>query len=157
NQFVNQGPPSRAARVLPWLLGLGSSLLYLALLLGLQYARVGLFAFAVMVLGSLLLFVTHGYGRADPVLRRRVRWVVYGLYCAFTPAILTLVAASIEPRLLLWFLYARLAFIAIPVSILIAIVRYDLFDVDRLISTTFSYNIVLVVIVGVGLALVPPA
>lgn len=147
-------PTGRLARAVACGLVAGGPL-YLALLLGLPHARTVLFCFGVAALGSVLLFVTSGYRRADPILRRQARWVIYGLYCAFVPTILTIAAAAIDPRVLPWLFYTRLATIAIPISILIAIARYDLFDIDRLFSTTVSYNIVLVAIVGSGLVLVP--
>ena len=38
---------------------------------------------------------------------------------------------------------------------MIAVARYNLFDVDRLLSAAASYNIVLVALLGAGLVLVP--
>jgi len=149
-------PPSRVGRFLPWLLALCGPL-FLATVLGLPHARMGLFAFGAITLASVLLVVSRGYGHADPILRRRVRWVVYGIYCAAIPILAIAVVSIFDERVLPWASYARLGSIAVPVCILIAIARYDLFDVDRLISTTASYNIVLIAIVGAGLAIIPPA
>jgi hypothetical protein len=47
----------------------------------------GFFAFGAITLAFVLLVVARGYGHADPILRRRVRWVVYGIYCAAIPMI----------------------------------------------------------------------
>jgi class 3 adenylate cyclase len=48
-----------------------------------------------------------------------------------------------------------LAFPVFPLALLIAIVRYNLLDIDRLISATLSYNTVLVIFAGIALGVVP--
>jgi uncharacterized membrane protein YbhN (UPF0104 family) len=47
-----------------------------------------------------------------------------------------------------------LAFLAVPVSIAFAILRYGLYDIDRLISRTVGYVLVTLVLVGVYALLV---
>ena len=46
--------------------------------------------------------------------------------------------------------------VGFPLGTLVAIVRYNLFDIDRLITATASYSIVLVGLLGFLLALLPP-
>jgi class 3 adenylate cyclase len=56
-------------------------------------------------------------------------------------------------------MWSRLVLLAagqlVNVAIVISVVRYDLFDVDRLLGATVSYNLLAVVVVGGGLLFVP--
>jgi hypothetical protein len=111
---------------------------------------------------SLLVLVARGYRDADAVRRRQIRWAAFGFYAALAPA-----ATLVILQMLDYYLfgeYQRLAPLAaanpwllalIPISIGFAIFRYNLFDIDRLWSAAASYNVVLVVLVGFGLAVVP--
>ena len=111
---------------------------------------------------TLLVLVARGYRDADALRRRQIRWAAFGFYAALAPpATITIL------QLLDYYLFGehqRLAGIAaanpwflalIPVSVGFATIRYNLFDVDRLWSAAASYNIVLVALVGTGLAVVP--
>lgn len=96
------------------------------------------------------------YRRSSLVVRTQIRWVVYG----------SAVAAITFP-LGIWFIsdhpfwsgfFTLIALAVVPVTITIAITRYRLFDIDRLISRTLAYTLVvatltiayLAVILGVG-------
>jgi class 3 adenylate cyclase len=113
-------------------------------------SSVALIAFA---LGALWL----NYRRAGPLGRRQLRWVIFGLYVGLAPAGLAGILALAVPQL--WWLYevALLAVIAIPICLLIAIVRYNLFDIDRLITAAASYTILSVVILSALLGFIPRA
>jgi class 3 adenylate cyclase len=69
--------------------------------------------------------------------------LVADLFMAYDPRFLPLVNATIAVQIL------------IPASILISIFRFDLFDIDRLISATASYSILSVLALTGILALVP--
>jgi class 3 adenylate cyclase len=111
---------------------------------------------------TLLVLVARGYRDADAVRRRQIRWAAFGFYAALAPA-----ATLVILQMLDYYLfgeYRRLAPLAaanpwllalIPISVGFAIFRYNLFDIDRLWSAAASYNVVLVVLVGFGLAVVP--
>src|SRR5207253_2364160 len=80
--------------------------------------------------------ITRGFRRAGPVGRRQLKWVVYGLYMGLVPVLLTDLVTALVPRL--WWLHeaAVIAEAAIPLSIITAIVRFNFFDIDRLIAAT---------------------
>jgi len=111
---------------------------------------------------TLLVLVARGYRDADAVQRRQIRWAAFGLYAALAPP-----ATLVILQMLDYYLfgeYQRLAPLAaanpwllalIPISVGFAIFRYNLFDIDRLWSAAASYNVVLVVLVALGLAVVP--
>ncbi len=104
-------------------------------------------------LAASLAVATRKYRRGDPVARRQTKWVLFGMYCATLPVMVMSALVALEPR---WFL-SFLALPLFPLSLLISVARFNLFDIDRLISATASYNILLVLLVGGGLVLVPRA
>jgi hypothetical protein len=88
------------------------------------------------------------YRRAGPLEREQVKWlaavaIVGGT--AFTIAILS-GDAVITP--LFWFI-GFLALVALPIAIAIAITRYHLYDIDRIVSRTIGYGVVTVVLFAV--------
>jgi class 3 adenylate cyclase len=111
---------------------------------------------------GLLVLVALAYRGADALRRRQIRWAAFGFYAALAPP-----AVVIVLQLLDFYLFGehrRLAgltatlpwlLMLIPVSIGFAIVRYNLFDIDRLWSAAASYNVVVVLLLGFGLAVAP--
>jgi class 3 adenylate cyclase len=100
------------------------------------------------VLGTLVLLVVmaieaRNYRRADALGRRQVRWVVLGTYASAAPVVLANLAAAAFPELAEWWHASHVFLVAIPVSILVAVTRSNLLDVDRLLSGTVSYTILL--------------
>jgi uncharacterized membrane protein len=93
------------------------------------------------------------YARAGPVEREQLKWFVWasGLFVV-AAAIEIVVGAffSVEaPRLAdsAWLLFS-VAAIAVPVAALIAITRYRLYDIDRLIGRTFVYGSLTAILAG---------
>jgi hypothetical protein len=104
-----------------------------------------------------LFLLTRNYVRATPIGRRQLRWIVYGLYIGALPVGVGSLVSVLTPRL--WWIHEILMIspVLVPFCFLIAIVRFNFLDVDRLISVTLSYNILLVLLVGVGVLAVPRA
>jgi hypothetical protein len=103
--------------------------------------------------------ITWTYSRSDPVDRRRTRWIVLGFYLGLVPNLAlraSMGADILDPTLALpLFELAGLAMTAIPISVGIAIVRFNYLDIDRLISATAAYSTVVALFVVLGLAGVP--
>jgi hypothetical protein len=97
------------------------------------------------------------YRRSDAQVRAQIKWVVYALLMIAA----SLMAASL-PGVPGWagsVLFAVMLFAA-PVSVTLAITRYRLYDIDRIISRTFGYLIVVAVlgaVYGVGAVWIPTA
>jgi class 3 adenylate cyclase len=99
------------------------------------------------------------YRRSTPVGRRQTKWVIYAAYlsalcwwCIFAGAGRDAITAA-APR---WVAVAGTATnLLFPAALLIAMLRFDLYDIDRLLGATLSYNLLGVVVVGGGFALVP--
>ena len=101
-----------------------------------------LFAIPLFALAVASLVVR--YRRADGIGRHQIRW----LAAASSLAVVAFVCSILAPPSL-QDLVAGLAILAlntIPVAIGIAIVRYRLYDIDRLISRGISYGLVTVVL-----------
>jgi class 3 adenylate cyclase len=98
-----------------------------------------------LVLVTLLLVATRNYRCADAFGRRQVRWVLLGTYVGLAPVLLGNVAAMLRPDLVDWWNASQVFLVAVPISIWFAATRSNLLDVDRLISGTAAYTIVLLV------------
>jgi hypothetical protein len=91
------------------------------------------------------------YRRAPALERRRARIGILGLYLATVPfaAALALEAANAPPQL--WRVtlqVSNVAQLALPLALLFGIVWYGAFDVDRVISSTSSYTLLVVAFVA---------
>ena len=107
-------------------------------------------AYAVS-LGLSVVVIVRRYRRSGPVTRVQIRWVAAA---SILPVVL-FPFAFLGPELLwsLWFLSTA----AMPIAIGIAILRYRLFDIDRIIGRTLAYAIVTAmlaaVVIGINLLL----
>lgn len=104
---------------------------------------------------AMLTLLTHNFHRAGPLGRRQLKWVMYGLYIGLVPLLAADIIVGLYPTA--WWLHeSSTAFIAlIPPCFFLAIMRSHLFDIDRLISSTAAYSIVLIG-VGVGASIAVP-
>jgi class 3 adenylate cyclase len=152
-------PRARWTRVAPWLLA-GLGVTFPSWLFGFplppeigRQAHFGLGATAMILA---LVAIASNYRRADPIGRRQIKWVALGLYFAITPFVLSGFLNLYDPTL--WGNVTEVAISAIavvPICIFIAIFRYSLFDIDRLITTTGSYSLVSGAVLA-GLLMVVP-
>jgi hypothetical protein len=149
-EFRGDGPVGALERFAPWLLAVAGPVELAGRLTGSAHTERIEMALSVVVVMAIVVVGTLVYRRADPLLRRQARWVIYGFYCALAPAGAILLLVTIEPRLHAVSFATPLFGAVVPVCMLIAIARYNLLDIDRLISATASYNIVLVMLVAVG-------
>ncbi|MBM4267842.1 MAG: hypothetical protein FJ144_14730 [Deltaproteobacteria bacterium] len=113
------------------------------------------FLVTMLWLACALVVLTRGYRRAQPLARRQLRWVVYGLYVGTAPLLAANFVLAIRPEL--WWLYdvANLATVLIPICFFVAIVKFNMFDVDRLISSTTAYSVLSILLIAGLLTIVP--
>jgi class 3 adenylate cyclase len=119
---------------------------------GLAYAGLVL---DVVFLIAFLVIVTHRFLLADPIGRRQVKWVLYGTYIALVPVLVIEVLVFLRPTVWMLLASVRIFLVFIPLSVFIAIVRFNLFDIDRVISATAAYTIMSVLVIAGALAAVP--
>ncbi len=92
------------------------------------------------------------YRRSDDVARHQIRWLAAASAVAVVAFGISFVAP--EDVALLFQNLGILALNAIPLAIGVAIVRYRLYDIDRLISRGISYGLVTVVLLATYVAVV---
>jgi hypothetical protein len=130
-------------------------------LVALEQVLVG--TFLLLALGalalSLLAFVTfvERFRAAVSVERLQLRWLLFGLTIALAFVLLTVVAAVAAtltdgvvdlPEVVVDVL-GGMVFLVLPASIGIAILRYRLYEIDRVISRTVAYALVTAMLVAV--------
>jgi hypothetical protein len=96
--------------------------------------------------------------RADGVRRQQLKWLASGaVVCMAALTFIALVGTldtSPSPALVAVGDIATIGIVALPVCIGVAILRYRLYDIDRIISRTLAYAIVTGLLVGVYAGLV---
>jgi hypothetical protein len=114
--------------------------------------------FPVMVLviaGAVSLVVR--VRRARGTERQQLRWIAASIAIVMSSVVSGLVIGSLVPNSsdngLAW-IPAVVAFPSVPISIGIAVLRYRLFEIDRIISRTISYGVVTATVVAVYIALI---
>ena len=117
-----------------------------------QHWRVGGTVFMVAAVVVLLCGVARvvsmvvDYRRSDGVERLQLRWFAWAAALFLPINILGSALSSVSP--LLNAVLTFVAFLLIPVSCAVAVLRYHLYDVDRIISRTASYAIVTIVVLA---------
>ena len=114
--------------------------------------------YAGLDLAFLITFLGRGSYRflhADPVARRQGKWVLFGLYLALVPIFAAEVLALVKPSLGPMRELACILYAVVPLCFFIAIVRFNLFDIDRLMGATAAYTIVCIVVIAAAIVMVP--
>jgi class 3 adenylate cyclase len=157
--FPEENPgASRWHNVWPWgFAAMGP--LALSALYGFPFS-VGFGMRAVCVLGAVfcfmvLLILGLTYLSSDVIARRRIKWVLYSFYFGIVPE---LVAAGLAVASTQYFWLAEWMVSATaiaPIGVLIGIVRYNLFDIDNVISVTATYSVISFCAIGTIFYLAP--
>jgi hypothetical protein len=120
-------------------------------------AAPALFLVNIAFIVTLLAVLTRNYRRCGPIGRRQTKWVLYGMYVGTVPVLAADVLIALVPAV--WWLHdvAVAAEVVIPLSILVAILRFNLFDIDRLISAAALYSVLSVLVLAALPTVVFPA
>ena len=84
------------------------------------------------------------YRQSSAVARAQIRWMLFST--SIVGVVLLLVAITNASESAVGALLLLVAFVSVPVSITVAITRYRLFEIDRIISRTISYAVVVAVL-----------
>ena len=144
----------------PWLLLVTGPALYVwifgierAELFGFQYASL---CFTLGIAGLIGALVAN-YWRSPPRGRRQLKWAALGLFLGTAPSMAVSAVTAVRPELRGWY-ETSLAFgVLVPLFIMIALVRDNLFDINRLITTTATYVLLVPALVGLLFQVVPAA
>ena len=107
---------------------------------------------------TLLAILSWNYQQATPIGRRRVKWILVGAWIGLLPTALNSAVGAVWPEFPDFQLGQALAIVAagvVPLFILLAVVRFNAFDVDRLVTAMASYTLLFAVGLGALLTLVP--
>lgn len=96
------------------------------------------------------------YRKTDATERAQLRWVLWGLSIAVT-VLLTSWIPILRPFEAVLQGLVLAAYALVPISIAIAVLRYRLYDIDRIISRTASYGLVTLTVLGIYLLVVTSA
>lgn len=90
------------------------------------------------------------YRRSSTTVRTQIKWVVFGGVVLVAGYSVTFIGTGWSESL--WFgLPLFLAVAALPVTITVAIVRYRLYEINRILSRTVGYSVVIVLLLAVYL------
>jgi MFS family permease len=115
-----------------------------------------------VIAGCLLLFVLAQvltWRRADTERRQQLKWLLAGAVAFLVSGIVTLAVPVLDPRdsgVVQGTLNAisMVGWVALPVGMGVAILRYRLYAIDRIISRTLAYTIVTALLAGLYAGLV---
>ena len=99
---------------------------------------------AITVLGVVAVILRYRGGSA--LTRAQLRWFVAAVLLAAGPLAITLVPNVGGPA---WLLAAMVGLVLVPVAIGVAILRYRLYDIDRIISRTLAYAVLTAILAAV--------
>ena len=107
-------------------------------------------------LGFASVGLVRRYARGGPVARAQIRWFAAAVgfsMTMFVPIILLFVYPSVgEVGFLVVFSAWTLSLLLPPIAIGIAILRYRLYDIDRIVSNAIGYGLVTVALFGIFFA-----
>jgi class 3 adenylate cyclase len=138
-----------------WLIPTTLSGIFTSTLLGMQFYMGTSAALGVIVNLFAPLIVLWNYRRASPIGRRQVKWVLLAFAVAALGVGAIFTAVAIDPTFFRFASFASLFLLSLPIGVAISVLRFNLFDVDRLISATTAYSVVLIGLVAAGLVSVP--
>ena len=127
-------------------LGLGVAYLFALLSFGIWLfdsslgRQIGIYSFSLTVTAALFAILYAYQYRANPTDRRRMRVIIFGTLAAILPSLILYLLPSAlrsEPLISEWL--AALFLLLAPLSYLYATLRYNLFDIDRLLNRTLVY------------------
>lgn len=95
----------------------------------------------VALIVLLLTFLARNFRRLGPMGRRQVKWGILGMYLGLAPMMIADLVSALRPSSMWIHDAGALSLVAIPAGFLLGILRFNLFDVDRLITSTAVYSI----------------
>jgi hypothetical protein len=117
---------------------------------GIPQALIDLGGFgALLCIVAGIVAVLLRYRRGSPVERKQLKWFGSVAVLAFS---MFFVAAVAQPYGQVAWIAASLSMGLIPIAIGIAILRYRLYEIDRIVSRTLSYAVVTALLAGVFVA-----
>jgi len=134
-----------SVRPAPWAVGGRAGRMLAALL---QITVTAMFLLVVLAAASLLV----RFRRGGPVERQQLKWFVLAAAVASATVIADVLGAPVSGPV--WSVVDALSFALLPVAVGIAVLRYRLYEIDRIVSRTVSYGLLTAGLVGLYLLVV---
>ncbi len=153
-------PRSERVLLYPWILLVTGPALYIWLfgvpalgLFGFRYAS----ACFSLAIAALLVILVRNYRRAEARERRQMHWGIYGFFIATVPPLVASALSAGDPSLR-WIYESALGFqVVLPLFLGIALLRDNLFDINRLITLTMAGILLAPLVLGFGMQFEPMA
>ena len=111
-------------------------------------------AVALMVIAAVT-YQVISYRRSRGIRRQQLKWLMGGgLVCVLAIALIPTSNPGNSLASQIWSQVPWAAFSALPISIAVAVLRYRLYDIGRLVSRTLSYLILTALLVGIFIGLI---
>lgn len=110
-----------------------------------------LFAPVIPILVVAMITIVLRYRQATGILRLQLRWLVAAVSFVVLAVLVGLSSIALlpeDPGVLAW-IPAIIAYPCVPIAIAVAVLRYRLYEIDRLISRTIGWALVTALLVGV--------
>jgi class 3 adenylate cyclase len=122
-----------------------------------RVGAVGLGVLGAAFAGVFIATLTRSYRISDAIGRRRLRWVVFGAYLAAVPSALAQ-GFSVASPAFSWLVAIAVSGVAVfPLCMLVAITRYNFLDIDRVLTSTASLSVLIVLLLASAAFVVPSA
>jgi hypothetical protein len=92
------------------------------------------------------------FRRASPVERQQLKWFLFAAALATGNIILELAGVPFSPPV--WAVFDAVTFALLPVAVGVAVLRYQLYEIDRIVSRTVSYGLLTATLIGLYLLVV---
>jgi len=116
----------------------------------------GLLLSAIRVLFLLILLaavsVLLRFRRAGPVERQQLKWFLFAAGLASVSLVVNQVGVPVNARV--WAVVDAAGFALLPTAVAIAVLRYRLYEIDRIVSRTVSYGLLSAGLIGLYLVVV---
>jgi hypothetical protein len=116
-----------------------------------QLTEVGVVAMFGLVLAAMSALVLR-FRRAGAVERRQLTWFLYAT--VLNGLFLALDTVNLIPDRLFFAAVSAAAFALLPLAVGVAVLRYRLYEIDRIVSRTVSYGLLSALLVGLYLLVV---
>jgi hypothetical protein len=115
----------------------------------------GAFFFVVLAIGvAWIVAQIPGYRRSTGVRRAQLKWLLAGAGVAMAGGLVAFTGGPTSGVLAVVGYLGTVALLGLPIGIGIGILRYRLYDIDRVISRTLSYALLTGLLIGVFVGLV---
>ena len=151
-------PPRRPTPRWPWLFAVNGPIVTswaFGVPVGSDASRLAALALQVLFIGVFVGVITVRWRESGPIGRRQLKWALLGLWVGLVPALLAGSVAIVLPGAM-WLYEAALSLtIVLPLCLFIAFSRYNLLDIDRLVTSAAISPLIGIGLISFGLVTVP--